>query len=256
MARLWKRFNGEPFMINPHLGVLGLNPKTSRRRKAATVAKKNGRAHMAWVRSFQKGKKNAPARKRRRARRNPWPVAGLVANPRRKRARRNPAAHHHHHRRHHHYRRNPSVMGFSLPPLQSVLYAGVGFAGTPIAEGFLSGFLPAAITQNTIGRYAVKIGTVIGLTYAAKAIVGREAAKMVGIGGGAYLLISAVKEFAPGVIPGLGAYVPANRSLGAYTPARRSAGGLGAPAFGARNTAGFAGSGASNVVASRFRRFQ
>jgi len=212
------------------------------------MSRRSSKAHMAYVRSFRKN-----ARKRhRKARRNPYPLAGVIsANPRRKRrsARRNPVMHRRHRRSG--YRRNPSIMGFSLPPLQSVLYAGAGFAGVPLVEGFLTPMLPASVTTTTLGKYGVRIGAVIGLSYLTKMVLGNEAAKMVGIGGGAYVAISAVREFAPGVIPGLSAYGPA--SLGAYTQQRRT---LGAPNFGAQNTATFAPRGAQNIVAARFRRFQ
>jgi hypothetical protein len=160
--------------------------------------------------------------------------------------------------------RNPSIMGFQLPPLQSVLYVGVGLAGTPMAEGFISGFLPASITTSTIGKYAVKIGTVLGLTFLVKAIMGNEPAKMVGIGGGAYVLLSAVKQFAPGMIPGMSAYPVAGPTLSAYGGANKLAAygsstgrnytGMGAPNFGATN--GPFTSGGTNIVAARFRRFQ
>lgn len=245
VARLWKVIDGEPFMVNPQVvGILGLNPSRKKRR-GKKMARRSSARHMAWVRSF---KKKNPRRRHRRARRNPYPVAGFAVNRRRARRshrRRNPVM-----RRHRRARRNPSLFGFSLPPLQSVLYAGVGFVGVPMAEGVLSGFLPVSITSNTIGRYAIRIGAVIGLSTLARMVIGRDAAKMVGIGGGAYVLTTAVREFAPGMIPGMSAYTPALR---AYTPMRRS---LGAPAFGATNTPYAASGGASNVVAARFRRFQ
>ena len=149
------------------------------------------------------------------------------------------------HRRRH-YRRNPAVLGIGgLPPLQSVIYAGVGFAGVPLVEGFLSPMLPVSITTSTIGKYAVKIGSVIGLSALARMIVGREAARMVGIGGGAYVLVSAVREFAPGMIPGMGAYTQINRGMGAYK--------LNAYTPGAPNLPLQAQG--DNVIAARFRRF-
>ena len=180
-------------MVNPRLGILGLglNPKRKRRK----VARRSAKARMAYARSFQKNRR----RRRRSYRRNPYPVAGIALNPRRRRHRRNPVMN----RRR--YRRNPGgkILGLSLPPLQSVLYAGVGFVAVPITEGFLNQFLPLSITSTTLGKYAVRIGSVIGLTWLSKMVLGKNAATMVGIGGGAYVLVSAVKEFAPGMIPGL-----------------------------------------------------
>lgn len=187
----------------------------------------------------------------RRKRSNPWPMAGTVAavnRKRRGRKRSNPR------RRRGGYRRNPAILGITLPPLQAVIYAGVGFVGVPMVEGFLSRMLPTTLTASPIGKYATRIGAVLGLSFVAKMVLGSSESKMVAIGGGAYVLTSAVSEFAPGLIPpaGMQAYRPA--TLGAYTVATRRQ--LGAPAFGAQNTVRSAGAGGANIVASRFRRFQ
>lgn len=238
--RLWKVINGEPYMVNPHLGILGINPR-DKKGKASKMARKHyGKSHMDWVRSF---KKNGRHHRRR-----------------------NPVRHHVQRAKsyvRHHSRRAAAKMGFlSFPPLQSVLYVGVGMAGTPVAEGFISAYLPASITGSTIGKYAVRIGTVLGLTFIAKSLMGREQAKLVAIGGGVYVGMSAIREFAPGMIPGVSAYALGGPTLSAYTGPRSLAaytsnrGGLGAPAFGATNTVQFAGQGARNIVASRFRRLQ
>lgn len=233
---LWTVVNGEPFMENPALGILN-SGKSKRKRGGRKMARRSSRAHMAWVRSFRKkGRKH-----HRRARRNPWTIGGAALNRRR------------HHRR---YRRNPdagsmSVAGFKLPALQSVLYAGGGLVGTPMLEGFLGRFLPASLTGNQIGKYAVKIGAVLGLTWIAKTVLGRDAAKMVGVGGGAYVLLGALREFAPGILPvGMGAYTS---GMAAYSGMQ----GLGAPNWGARlsNQTQAAPMGGSNVVPARFRRF-
>jgi len=242
--RLWKVFDGEPFMINPRLGIL--NPKRGRKKgkKAMARRRSRGKAHMAWVRSFRKrGRKAAPRRRRRL--RNPYPVAGLAINPRRRRrrGRSNP--------RRRSYRRNPSVMGIGLgglPPLQAVAFTGVGFVGTPMAEGFLNTFLPVSLTGNTIGKYAVRIGSVLGLSMLAKAVLGRSASRYVALGGGLYVAVTAVKEFAPGLIPGMSAYVVPN-SMGAYVSSSgrnfTQLGAAPAPRYGAPG----------NVVQARFRRF-
>jgi hypothetical protein len=238
--RLWKRFNGEPFMVNPRLGILGLglNPgrkkrgkKTMARRRSKT---RSARVKMEYVRSFQKN--------RRRHRRNPYPVAGVAINPRRRR-RSFPIMN-----RRRRYQSNPRrILGLSLPPLQSVLYAGVGFVAVPVTEGFINQFLPLSITATTLGKYAVRIGSVIGLTWLSKMVLGKNAATMVGIGGGAYVLVSAVKEFAPGIIPGLSAYTSSRPALAAYTPgAGRNYTPMGAFAPTTQP---------QNTTASRFRRF-
>lgn len=75
-------------------------------------------------------------------------------------------------------------MGFSLPPMNKVLFAGVGFIAPPMVEGFLSRFVPAEIQSNTIGKYAVKLASVLGISWAIRKFVGVEQGNMAGIGGG------------------------------------------------------------------------
>lgn len=272
--KLWGNFGGEPFLTNPHLGILG-NPKTAaspcvhcgrwttqkvsgslvckgcyQKKGRKNMAKRHGAAHMAWVRSFKKrnpGRRRRGVRRvaRRTARRNPYPMAGLVVNRRR--------------RRRGGYSRNPKIFGFQLPSVMDAVYGGIGFIAVPMIEGVLSSFAPS-ITASALGRWAVRVGSVAAETYLAKMILGNRAATTVAIGGGSYVLVSALKEFAPGMIPGLSAYrTGSSRShptLEAYAAGGRNRVTLGAPQFGARNSAAFAGRGAANVVAARFRRFQ
>lgn len=231
MKRLWNNFpqgNGEsePFMINPRLGILGLlNPRKRGKRMAR---KKRGAAYMAWVRSHK-----------RKSRRNPIPVGGLVvANPRRRRRsasrrRRGPVVHlvnRRHHRRH--FRRNPAIMGMQIPALEPVLYAGAGYIGAHALEYFLTtpgtnadgttsaALIPSTITGSTIGKYAVRVGCVLATAYLAKMALGSEKAKNVGIGGGVYVLTSAAKEFAPvSLAPYMASYRPlAGARMGSYRP--------------------------------------
>lgn len=193
--------------------------------------------------------------RRRRTRRNPWPMAGAVVNPRRKRRGRKGT-----HRKHRkHYRRNPAILGLTLPPLESVLYAGAGFILTPMVEGFANKILPVSITSTAIGKYAVRLGSVLALSYAARMVIGRSQANMVTIGGGAYVLTTAIGEFAPDLKKalGLGTYQDATQGLSAYTaPTSRTFNQLGGPAWGAMNTPHFGPRGSMNIVAQRFRRFQ
>lgn len=201
------------------------------------------------------GRRRSPARRRRTSkRRNAWPMAGTVAamNPRkRRRGRRNSPRRH----RRKHYRRNPALLGISLPPVRAVIYAGVGFIGVPMVEGFLTRFLPVSITGTTLGKYATRIASVLGLSFLAKMVIGANESKMVAIGGGAYVLTSAITEFAPaGLLPGMQAY--ARPSLEAYaTSTGRAFNALGAPDWGAQNTVRSAPFGAARTVAQRFRRF-
>lgn len=245
-------------MENPHLVVL--NPK--RKKGSNKMARRSGKAHMAYVRSFRKNpkkshRKAAPKRKkklhyagriaknkyryvqnprRRKYKRNAFPIAGVLANRRR-------------------HKRNPSmsIMGFQLPPIKTVAYAAAGFMGTPMLESFVNKYLPASITTNALGRYAVKIGCVVGLTYLAKTVIGREEAKVIAIGGGTYVAVSAINEFLVPKVTGTGSY---NRStsLGSYNRAN----GLGMIGTATRSLgegAQTATGGGTNVTAMRFNRF-
>lgn len=188
------------------------------------MARKRGRAYMAWVRSH---KKNAPARRRRTyrrrrsARRNPWATGGMTAVPNPGRARRTyrraRAAVSSYKRRRAARRQGKSVniLGIQLPPLETVMYTGLGIIGTPMVEGFASRFLPVELTSNVVGRYALKVGSVLGLTWLTNTLLGSNEAKAVGAGGGAYVLVTALREFAPGVV-GMGAYRP----MAAYSQMR------------------------------------
>jgi hypothetical protein len=262
MEKLWEYDEfSEPWLENGRRG----NPPliiVNRKRKVHKKGKKRMakrrmpaglRRYWAKHRRKSSSRKRSPARRRRRSRRNPWPMAGTVAAVNRKRSRRR-GRKHSSRRRRGGYRRNPALLGISLPPLQSVIYAGVGFVGVPVVEGFLSRMLPVSLTGSTIGKYATRIGALLGLSFLTKMILGSSESKMVAIGGGAYVLTTAVSEFAPGLIPaaGMRAYRPA--TLGAYAASTRRQ--LGAPDFGAQNTVRSAGAGGANIVAQRFRRFQ
>src|SRR5262245_31295997 len=259
--RLWDYDEfGEPWLENGRKG----NPPlliVNRKRKAHKKGKKKmaKRRMPAGLRKYwAKHRKSRSKRSPKRKQRNSWPMAGTVAavnRPRRvhRRGRKSRSRR----RKRSGYRRNPALLGISLPPLQSVIYAGVGFVGTPVLEGFLSRFLPISLTGSTIGKYATRLGAVLGLSFITKMVIGANEAKMVAIGGGAYLLTSAVGEFAPGLIPasGMSAYRRSSGMgrMGAYKSATN--GQLGAPAWGAQNTPRSAGGGGANIVAQRFRRF-
>jgi hypothetical protein len=265
--RLWKHVDGEPYMINPRLGILALQALNPKRRK--NMAKHYGARHMAWVRSFRK--KNRHHRRHRKH--NPYPLAGTVAaigNYRRK----------------HHRKRNPGGLStfargtLGLPPLMPVVYGASGFVATSATQGFLDTLAPAGYqaSQSMLAKYVeIGLGIVI-VTWAAKHFFGRGASAFVAVGGGIFALQQAVHDFIPGMIPGMHAYTP----LKSYTPIRRaqastmgavveSAGGampqlatrdsmsqlaaMRAPDHGFKQSAGFAADGGMNVVAERFRRF-
>lgn len=196
MAKLWDFFDGEPFMENPHIAVFG-NP-----RKASRSKTKKGKKM-----AVRRMKARNPKR-HRRARRN-FPTAGLVFNPRRRskskskrfsvsvnRRRRSYA--HNPKRRHHHHRRNPAILGVALPPIQMIAWGAGGFIAPPMVEQWLNkNVLPASITGSTLGRYAVKIGSVLALTYLTKMVLSNKEAFPVALGGALYVVVSAVNEFAP-----------------------------------------------------------
>lgn len=204
--KLWDYSGGEPFMENPHLAIIG-NPfkvgSIIERKKQGfrKISERKGSKVMAYKR---KGKKNSPKR-RRRARRNPIPGGGLMINrPRRrrtysmKRNKRGVYAHNPRRRRgHRRARRNPAVLGVALPPINMIAWGAGGFIGVPMAEGYLSRFLPAEVTSSVLGRYAVKIGTVLGLTYLVKHVLSAKEAFPVALGGSLYVVTSAINEFIP-----------------------------------------------------------
>lgn len=207
-TKLWDYYDGEPFMENPHLAVIG-NPfkvgSIIERKKSGfrKISQKKGSKIMAYKR---KGKKNSP--KRRRARRNPFPGGGLMINRPKRRRRRtynmkrnkrgvyahNPRRRKSHRRR---ARRNPAVLGVALPPINMIAWGAGGFIGTPMAESYINRFLPVEVTSSVLGRYAVKIGTVLGLTYLVKHVLSAKEAFPVALGGSLYVVVSAVNEFVP-----------------------------------------------------------
>lgn len=246
MARLWKVIDGEPYMINPRLGILALASLNPKKGKKTMARRKHGARHMAWVRSFRKNP-------RRHRRRNPYsvagPVAALAGNPYRRR------------------KRNPSrarayatkARGFlGMPPLMPIVYGTVGYAGTGAVSGVVMSFVPATWrtnadgSENKLTKYVVLAGSLIAASFIAKAVFGPGPAALVGIGGGIYVVRSAINDFMPGVIPGFSNYAPiaSYRQVREYAQVR----GMGASEIGARNTAN-TGSG-ENIVAARFRRFQ
>lgn len=204
---LWDFYNGEPFMENPHLAIIG-NPYkigsiVERKRSGfRKVSQKKGKNTVA----YKKGRKSAP--KKRRARRNPFPLGGLAVNPRKRRKARtyrmtrnrkgvyayNPKKHKSHRRK---ARRNPAILGVTLPPITMIAWGAGGFIAPPMVEGFVNKFLPAEVTASVLGRYAVKIGAVLGLTFLVKNVISSKEAFPVALGGAMYVVVSAINEFAP-----------------------------------------------------------
>jgi hypothetical protein len=178
-----------------------------RRRRTRRVHRQGRKANVRHVR------RNPRRRTTRRRRRNPWTVAGqvvpMVANPRRKRARRNRV---HHRRRRYAGRRNP--FGLSIPPMKSIAFAGVGFIGPSIVSSTLTSLAPSIVQQITgmglIGKYVLRIGSVLGMSWLVKRFVGVNEGNMVLIGGGVNVALTLVNDFAPSLLPAnpLAMYVP------------------------------------------------
>lgn len=215
--RLWKNFGGEPYLINPHL--ISLNPRKKRKKSSG---KKRSKSEMARRRDSKgrfvktrkrRAKRNPPRRTRRRvyARSNtPNPPRRRRRSTRRRTTRRT------------YRRRNPVMtrragklfMGMSL---NEILFTGAGFVAPPIIEGFVKPWLPAALTTNAFGKYAVKAGSVVIVSWAGGQFMGRQARKYLGIGGVTYLVASLIVDYAPQIFSGFGAYL----NPGTVTPPAR-----------------------------------
>lgn len=182
MARLWKMFGNEPYLINPHM--IALNPKRGRKMAKRKTSHRQPAALKAYWAAHRKH--NDPGRRtKKRARRNTY-----FANSPRKthRRRHNPPA----------FLTGGKILGLSL---QDAAYAGGGFLLPPTIEGFAMPYVPAML-QTGIGRYALKGGIVFGLSYAAGKFINAEAGKMVAIGGAVYILANAVVDFMPNLFAG------------------------------------------------------
>jgi hypothetical protein len=127
-------------------------------------------------------------------------------------------------------RRNPGMSGImSMPKMNHILYTAGGFVAPPFVEGLLARVVPLDLQTSVIGKYAIRIASVLGLTWAVKNFVGRAEGFYVSLGGWSYIGVTAVREFMPTLIPGAGmaaytrpalsAYAaPAPMSLRAYNP--------------------------------------
>lgn len=117
------------------------------------------------------------------------------------------------------------MLGVALPPVNMILWGAGGFVGTPMVENYLVRFMPAEIMSNPLGRYAVKIATVLGLTYLVKHVLSAKEAFPVALGGSLYVVNSAINEFVPQLTQAPSAAVSAyrtgminayNKGVGAY----------------------------------------
>jgi hypothetical protein len=141
---------------------------------------------------------NRPRRRRRSVSRRRSAVARM--NPRRRRSRSRSI-----------FRSNPrKIFGFEMPPLDAVLFTGVGLIVPNQVAGYLMGFLPTSITKNADGTtsqpvsWLVKVASVLLPSLAVRKFVSPRAGNFMLVGGASGLVLDAIKTFMPGVIPGLG----------------------------------------------------
>lgn len=221
--------DGERWLINdPTLVIASNRPKKKGKRMYTNRRKKKGggwgKSHMAWVRSFaKKNRKHGSRKTRRRAKHNMY-SAGAIANPRRKTVTRYVTK----------YKRNSPARaggmlgGLGIPAIEPIAGAFAGLAVPPMLNYFLGGYIPASITANPIGKYAVRAAQVVVPSFIVRKYVNRNVGNIMMIVGIGKLLLDAVHEFVPSIpwLSGMG-YQP---MLGAYTfatPARR----VGPPTF-------------------------
>lgn len=231
MARLWKRFQGEPFLVNPHLFIVNkgrkkkvMAKKSRKRRTPPRNAKgrfvKRAAAKVTRRRRSVKRSYAAPRRATARRRRSAPRRRSVIRAPRHSVILTNPR------RRRRSYRRNPAILsklGLSNPTLKVVGFTVGGMVGTPFVEGFAQTVIPASISSTKIGSYAVKIASALAVSFAVGKIFGREAGRSAFIGGASYIAVQAFREFVPGVLPassGTGYYLGQAHQplLGEYQP--------------------------------------
>jgi hypothetical protein len=155
-----------------------------------------------------------------------------------------------------------------MPHVKSVVFAGIGFAGPSLVSGFLTSTFPTVMQSTTnlgiAGKYLVKIGSILGLSWLTRRFVGKNEAHMVMIGGGANIALSLVQDFAPGILPAnpLGMYLPtvfppagARGGMNAYVPLRGMRGPITTAAAFPRSSSVGGNSPAYGGVAARFKRY-
>lgn len=155
--------------------------------------------------------------RRRKARKNPYFLNKTHTrrsrrpriNARRRRSRPNPYFLNPPRRRRYHsnkrrYRRNPGLMGVQFPGLIDVVSVGAGFVVPPIVAGYIMGWLPDSMKTSKAALWAVKAAAVVVPSMVVRRFVSRRAGNLMLLGGAVSLALDLVKEFAPGLIPGVG----------------------------------------------------
>ena len=138
----------------------------------------------AYWAAHRAGKRNPPKRKYHAKKRNGY----FMNAPKHHKRRHNPVA----------FLTGGKLFGIGI---QDALAAGGGFLAPPFIEGFALPYVPT-VMQTGIGRYALKIGIVAGLSYAGGRFVNADVGKMIAIGGAVYIMANAIVDVAPTLFPG------------------------------------------------------
>jgi hypothetical protein len=192
--KLWDDFDEGPYVINPgRLLIMNGSGKMKRNSKGQFVKNAGRKRRRHSTRRRHAASSNLPAHHRRSGRR---------------RARRNPV----------YEQGGVRILGVPFPTLNNLAWSGAGFIAPPIVEGFAMRFLPAVIAGNKIGRYAIKIGTVVGLALGVKTLIGADEAKRVAQGGAIYILANAWADIAPMLTGGSAgaSYYSPGEQVGSY----------------------------------------
>lgn len=113
-------------------------------------------------------------------------------------------------------RRNPQLLGASLPPLKSIMFVGTGLVLPPIVATQLMKFLPIEWQTSKPAFYAVKAASVFLPGMLIKKVVSREAGNLFMLGGLASFAIDALRETGLLTTLGLSGYSVSQPMLGFY----------------------------------------
>lgn len=147
--------------------------------------------------------------------------------------------------RRHRARRNPALLGFTLPPAMDIASVGAGLVVSPMLANYVyNNFVAGTSLGGSKYTYlAVEALSVAALGFGVKRFVNPRAGNLVLLGGAARVLIDAIQVLAPTLLPAtamptglsgmgaqplLGMYNPPPR-LGYYNtmPQRRALSGMG-----------------------------
>ena len=92
-------------------------------------------------------------------------------------------------------------MGFTLPPLDAVLFTGAGMVIPPMMTSFLMSYLPTDWKSSKAAYYGVKAASVLIPSMLVRRFVSQRAGNFMLIGGAASFAIDLVREFMPTLLP-------------------------------------------------------